>query len=387
MSTLNKISLDGTVYDIGGANKLPVENFPVTGTNLNLIKTTEMGTHVYYVTRDSTFRYRVNGDTSWRYISGPGMVYSYKAGSDEDMDTWYDIMFYGTDKIVKYHRDYNDSFPKGYREFASGAEANANGIYHITADTTPINLTGNNDIGVVTDTSYITLSWIDYESSEPKTMELRCGTFILGSTNAAAIGGGDNVIIIKPTGEQYVIDNITSTTATITETTPTVVTSISSSSTDTEIPTAKCVYDAIQNLKTETYDKSEIDTKIADYKLLGDFAVITGNYAYEESVTDKEITLSYPTGFTRDNCVVISIMLGNTAIKTKPLGCNSVMTSNSTATGAVANSVVLFESDIRLKLRNLCAKDYVESTTPQIMSQELPNLEYKVVLMKIPTQE
>ena len=135
------------------------------------------------------------------------------------------------------------------------------------------------------------------------------------------------------------------------------------------------------------YDKTEIDTKIADYKLLGDFAVITGNYVYEESVTDKEITLSYPTGFTRDNCVVISIMLGNSAITTKPLGCNSVMTLNSTATGAIANAVVLFESDIRLKLRNLYARDYVESTTPQIMSQELPNLEYKVVLMKIPTQE
>lgn len=134
-------------------------------------------------------------------------------------------------------------------------------------------------------------------------------------------------------------------------------------------------------------DGEEIYTKIADYKLLGDFAVITGNYAYEESVTDKDITLSYPTGFTRDNCVVISIMLGNTAVKTKPLGCNSVMTNSSITTGAVANSVVLFESNIRLKLRNLYAKGYVESTTPQIMLQELPSLEYKVVLMKIPTQE
>ena len=387
MSTLNKISLDGTVYDIGGANKLPVENFPVTGTNLNLIKTTEMGTHVYYVTRDSTFRYRALEDSSWRYISGPGMVYSYKAGSDEDKDTWYDIMFYGTDKMLKYHKDYNNSFPKGYTEVDLAANANANGIRHITKDTTPINLTGDYDIGVVTGALYITLSWIDYDSGESKTMTLPSGTFILGSTNTADRGSGLNVIIITPEGEQYIITNITSTEATIDKTTPTVVRSISSSSTNTEIPTAKCVYDAIQNLKTETYDKSEIDTKIADYKLLGDFAVITGNYAYEESVTDKEITLSYPTGFTRDNCVVISIMLGNTAIKTKPLGCNSVMTSNSTATGAVANSVVLFESNIRLKLRNLCAKDYVESTTPQIMSQELPNLEYKVVLMKIPTQE
>ena len=289
-------------------NNLPVENFHVTGTDLNLITTTEMGTHVYYVTMDSSFRYKVNGDTSWHYVSGPGMVYSYKDGSDADMDKWYDIMFYSVDKIVKYHKDYYDSFPSGYKEVAFDANNNNNGVYHITADTTVANLTGNNDIGVVTNTSGITLSWIDYTSSDSESMTLPCGTFILGSTNAAALGNGDNVQIIKPTSEQYVITNITSTAATVTETTPTVVTSISSSSTDTEIPTAKCVYDAIQGGGGSSLDVNEIDT--AGTYTLDTFTahtktIITGanvNLTYDETLfhyhtgNDYTVTKALPKG-------------------------------------------------------------------------------------------
>lgn len=134
------------------------------------------------------------------------------------------------------------------------------------------------------------------------------------------------------------------------------------------------------------YDKSEMNTKLADYKLLGDFAVITGSYEYVEGQSSKQIELSYPTGFTKDNCVVISVMSGNSATQTKPMGNGSVMTLNSTTTGSVLYSAVLNTSNIILYFRNVYARAYSESTSPQIQLQDLPNLDYKIVLMKIPTE-
>lgn len=51
----------------------------------------------------------------------------------------------------------------------------------------------------------------------------------------------------------------------------------------------------------------------ADYKLKGDFAIVTGSGTL--SGGGCGINMSYPTGFTRDNCVPISSMYNNQAFR------------------------------------------------------------------------
>lgn len=67
--------------------------------------------------------------------------------------------------------------------------------------------------------------------------------------------------------------------------------------------------------KYEAYDKNEVDTLLAskanssaltDYKLKGDFAVISGTY--DSTQAPLAYHINYPTGFNKNNCVVISYM-------------------------------------------------------------------------------
>ena len=117
-------------------------------------------------------------------------------------------------------------------------------------------------------------------------------------------------------------------------------------------------------------------------QMIGDtIATVSGHYTAVEGVTAKQITLDYPTGFTKDNCSVISVMMRNSTQQSQFWGTGTVMTLNSTVTGEVLNSVTLSSEKITLYLRNL----YISTSTDgnaNIRDIDLPNIDYKIILMK-----
>lgn len=63
--------------------------------------------------------------------------------------------------------------------------------------------------------------------------------------------------------------------------------------------------------KEETMTKEQIQEAIdaidlTPYKLKGDFAVLTGKYTFSGSLKYGTLELNYPTGFNKNNCVLIS---------------------------------------------------------------------------------
>ena len=116
----------------------------------------------------------------------------------------------------------------------------------------------------------------------------------------------------------------------------------------------------------------------------GDFAVVSFSVFNNGDDTSKQVTLNYPTGFTKDNCVVLSVMMRNASLESEPWGNGCVMTLNSTITGEILNSITLNEANITVYARNVYARAYSEATTPQIQEITLPpQINGKLVLMKI----
>lgn len=54
------------------------------------------------------------------------------------------------------------------------------------------------------------------------------------------------------------------------------------------------------------FTETEVNNKLAQYKLKGDFAVISGTLS--ASGGEGNTTVNYPSGFSKDNCVVISVI-------------------------------------------------------------------------------
>ena len=59
------------------------------------------------------------------------------------------------------------------------------------------------------------------------------------------------------------------------------------------------------------YTKTEADTLLAakaaktEVYLKGDYAVVTGSIEYEEGKRSEQVTLDYPTGYTKENCIIV----------------------------------------------------------------------------------
>lgn len=141
------------------------------------------------------------------------------------------------------------------------------------------------------------------------------------------------------------------------------------------------------------YNKSETDTLLAtkantsDVYTKGNLAIVSGSYTTETGTSAQQIHLNYPTGFTKDNCIVASVMMRNATQNF--WGTGSVMTLNSTVTGEVLDSVTLASEDITLYVRNLYVRAYTSETNPQVSEMDLPSLDFKVVLFKydVPEEE
>lgn len=61
------------------------------------------------------------------------------------------------------------------------------------------------------------------------------------------------------------------------------------------------------------YTESEVNTKLASYKIKGDFVTLTGTVSISAGQSGGTTTFSYPSGCTRSNCAIISVMAANSS--------------------------------------------------------------------------
>lgn len=124
---------------------------------------------------------------------------------------------------------------------------------------------------------------------------------------------------------------------------------------------------------TDAYTKSEIDTELSNYKINGDFAVITGTIecATQQGYNSKNI--DYPTGFTQNNCVVISFGSGgqsfNFGYAGLAFGYNYTSANNGYLTGAQDRNIIFYENNMGIS--------YYNSSSATV------TYAYQIVLMKI----
>lgn len=125
----------------------------------------------------------------------------------------------------------------------------------------------------------------------------------------------------------------------------------------------------------EGMTKEEINTKFTDCKVKGDFAILTGQITLPEAnsgSTNANVKLSYPTDFTKDNCVVVSLMANN--VKYANFGYSTTgVDDNSTQQmkGAYGLEATFKASEILVNLYK------IDDTAPSITS------DVRLVLMKI----
>ena len=117
-----------------------------------------------------------------------------------------------------------------------------------------------------------------------------------------------------------------------------------------------------------------------DYKLKGDFAIITGTVTGNE--TEHLIAdITFPTGFNNTNCVVISSMLQNTKTQNATWGTGTTLDSASHIRGTLEHSVYLNNSGVHIDARSIMITHNTNPNTASFSSNVTFN--YKIVLMKI----
>lgn len=107
----------------------------------------------------------------------------------------------------------------------------------------------------------------------------------------------------------------------------------------------------------------------SEYKLSGDFAIITGQ------LSNGSATISYPNGFNKDNCVVISLHMKKT--ETNGWQTGTTLDASSYSGGAMPVRISLKDNIIiqtkNIQLTNGNASTVLDSTVTS---------NYKLVLMK-----
>lgn len=115
----------------------------------------------------------------------------------------------------------------------------------------------------------------------------------------------------------------------------------------------------------EGVTKEEYDSKVGDCKLKSDFAVLTGSMTVEPS-SSEVVDIDYPTGFNKDNCVVISTMTTTGAAYMNDIYIYPY--------GAMVGS----ENGLRVNLGINKVQISIDSNASKNMT-----FNYKVVLMKV----
>lgn len=107
------------------------------------------------------------------------------------------------------------------------------------------------------------------------------------------------------------------------------------------------------------------------------FAVLTGSIT-GDGTQSPSVEISYPDGFNRDNCVILTANLQRTANSNK--GYGAVYDSASYVTGSIPLKVVVDDSGILLEIRNILLGDGDKVTIPEMSTTVEYN--YTIILMK-----
>lgn len=121
------------------------------------------------------------------------------------------------------------------------------------------------------------------------------------------------------------------------------------------------------------FTETEINIKLASYKVKGDFAILTGRVTAPgkgEAVLSGATNLSYPSGFSKANCIVIGLMGNNPSYNT-----NLTTYVHKDALGYVAGT-----SGIRVVLQDSLITVQIDKYDAQ---QPAFSCDFKLVLMKV----
>lgn len=117
------------------------------------------------------------------------------------------------------------------------------------------------------------------------------------------------------------------------------------------------------------YTETEANDK---FKVKGDFAVVTGTIPANSTST----TISYPAGFNKNNCVVLSLML--TLNGKSAASCGSLLDTSQVINGDLPSSVILDNSAITVKAKCILISN---GQTP-ITENSATAINFKLILMK-----
>lgn len=117
------------------------------------------------------------------------------------------------------------------------------------------------------------------------------------------------------------------------------------------------------------YTETEANNK---FKVKGDFAVVTGTIPANSTST----TISYPAGFNKNNCVVLSLML--TLNGKSAASCGSLLDTSQVINGDLPSSVILDNSAITVKAKCILISN---GQTP-ITENSATAINFKLILMK-----
>lgn len=89
-------------------------------------------------------------------------------------------------------------------------------------------------------------------------------------------------------------------------------------------------------------------------------------------------SIEYPSGFNKDNCVVLSVMLKKTSLSTACWTYNTTHDIISQSNGAYSSRVILYDDYIKI-----FAKTLVLNTDAVTVGEITDDTDFKIVLMKI----
>lgn len=120
---------------------------------------------------------------------------------------------------------------------------------------------------------------------------------------------------------------------------------------------------------------ASLATTLLDYIQKENFVVVTGTITGNNE-SPVSATLSYPAGFTKDNCVVVSYALKNSTQTSWAIGTVLSLTN---LFGSMPISIYLEENDISVSLKNINISD---NTLPSV-NNITATFDIKLVLMKV----
>lgn len=129
---------------------------------------------------------------------------------------------------------------------------------------------------------------------------------------------------------------------------------------------------------TTASNSKKLGGKVAnDYKLKGDFAIITGTLEEDTEDSCYKKVLSLPSGFTKDNCVIVSVMTQN-PVRTEQWVTGTMFSSSSYVIGGMPAIVYITNTQLTIKVKNI-----VFTNGESAFVGKGGPFKFKVIIMKI----